>query len=143
MGSRIRIKTLARRAALLSAGFLVQSNILFATEIAADAQMQARDLLSGTVNGRPRIVDKSPSPPSDGSRAPVVDAQEQARRLILGTPRLHGTTDETTAIAPTKKERTESPHGGVYADPQESARRMILGAGASGGATSIRQRVST
>jgi hypothetical protein len=108
MGSPIRIKTLARRAALLSAGLLVQSNILFAAEIAADAQMQARDLLTGTVNGRPRIVDKPPSPPSDGPQAPVVDAQEQARQLILGTPSFHGTTDETAAIAPTtKKARAE------------------------------------
>jgi hypothetical protein len=133
MGSPIRIKTLARRAALLSAGLLVQSNILFAAEIAADAQMQARALLTGPVDGRPGIVDESPSPPSDAPQAPVVDAQEQARRLILGTPKIHGTRDETAAAPTTQKARTESPRGDVYGDPQESARRMILGVGASGG----------
>jgi hypothetical protein len=140
MGSRIRFKTLTQRAALLlSAGLLVQSDVLFAAELAADAQTQARDLLTGTVNGRPRIVDQSPSPPSDGTQAAVVDAQEQARRLILGPPSIYGTTDETAAIAPaTKKARAESARGEVYGDPQVSARRMILGGGVRGGDSNSR-----
>ena len=45
MDSPIRVKTLAPRLVLLSAGLLVQSNTLFAAEMTADAQMQARDLL--------------------------------------------------------------------------------------------------
>jgi hypothetical protein len=124
MNSPIRVKTLAQRLALLSAGLLVQSNTLFAAEIATDAQMQARDLLTGTVHGRPRIADRSPATPSGGPRASVVDPQEQARRLILGQPRIGGIADKTTASA-----KSQRGHG--YGDPQESARRMILGAGAS------------
>ena|ERR1700692_503425 len=141
MDSPIRVKTLAQRLALLSAGLVLQSNTLFAAEIAADAQMQARDLLTGTVDGRPRIVDESPAIASDGNHASVVDAQEQARRLILGNPSVGGTADKTVAFASTtEKARTESQRGHVYSDPQESARRMILGVGASNGATSALHR---
>jgi hypothetical protein len=130
MGSAIRIKTFARRLALLSAGLLVQSNTLFAAGIAADGQLQARDLLTGTVDGRPRVVDRSPATPSDGPQASAVDPQEQARRLILGQPRAGSIADKTAASA-------ESHRGHGYGDPQELAQRMILGAGASGGATSV------
>jgi hypothetical protein len=141
MDSPMRIKTLAQRLALLSAGLLLQCNTLFAAEIAADPQTRARDLLTGTVDGRPRIVDHSTAIASGGPQAPVVDAQEQARRLILGMPSIHGTTDKTAAVTPaTKKERAGSQRGDVYGDPQESARRMILGVGASGGAPSAVHR---
>jgi hypothetical protein len=141
MDSLIRIKTHAQWLALLSAGLLLQSNALFAAEIAGDAQMQARDLLTGTVDGRPRIVDQSPAIPSDGPQASVVDAQEQARRMILGKPAVGSTANESAAdAAPTKKARPESLRGDVYGDPQESARRMILGASASNGAAAISHR---
>jgi hypothetical protein len=127
MNSPIRVKTFARRLALLSAGLLLQSNTLFAAEIAADAQMQARDLLTGTVNGQPRVVDHSPAISSDGTQASV-EPQEQARRLILGQPSVAGSADKTAASA-------ESKLRSRYGDPQDLARRMILGAGASGGVT--------
>jgi hypothetical protein len=137
MDSPIRIKTLAQWLALLSAGLLLQSNTLFAAEIAADAQRQAQDLLTGTVNGRPRTVDQSPAISSDGAQPSIVDAQEQARRLLLGQPTGGDTAIKRAAIASTtEKARPESHHGQVYSDPQESARRMILGVGASGRATS-------
>jgi hypothetical protein len=141
MDSPIRVKTIAQRLALLSAGLLVQSNTLFAAEIAPDAQMQARDLLTGTVEGRPRIVDQSPAISSDGPHGSVVDAQEQARRLILGQPSVGGIADKTAASASTtKKTSAESQRDHVYGDPQELARRMILGVGASDGATSALNR---
>jgi hypothetical protein len=134
MDSPTRINTFIQRLALLSAGLLLQFNTLFAAEIAADPQMQARDLLTGTLDGRPRIVHQSPAISSDSPQASVVDAQEQARRLILGEPRVGGIADKAAAIASTRKARTESQRGRVHDDPQESARRMILGVGASGGA---------
>jgi hypothetical protein len=141
MDSPIRVKTIAQRLALLSAGLLVQSNPLFAAEIAPDAQMQARDLLSGTVDGRPRIVDQSPAISSGGPQASVVDAQEQARRLILGQPSVGGIADKTAASAwTTKQASAESQRDHVYGDPQELARRMILGVGASDGPTSALNR---
>jgi hypothetical protein len=141
MDSPIGIKTLAQGLAALAAGLLVQSNPLFAAEIAGDPQMQARDLLNGTVDGRPRIVYEAPAIPSDGPQASVVDAQEQARRLILGKPTVGGTANETAAIASTpKKARAETQRSHAYGDPLESARRMILGVGASNGATSALHR---
>jgi hypothetical protein len=135
MNSPIRVKTIAQRLALLSAGLLLQSNALFAAEIAADAQLQARDLLTGTVAGRPRIVDHSPAISSDGPQASVVDPLEQARRLILGQPSGGGIADKTVAS-------TESHRGHGYGDPQESAQHMILGAGARGGATALHRAAS-
>jgi hypothetical protein len=133
MDSPIRVNTLARRLALLSAGLLLQSNALFAAEIAADAQMQARDLLTGTVDGRPRPVDPSPAISNGGTQASVVDPQEQARRLILGQPNVGGIADRTASS-------TDSRRGHGYRDPQELARRMILGAGASAGGASAFHR---
>jgi len=132
MDSWIRVKTFVRRLALLSAGLLLQSNTLFATEVAGDAQMQARDLLTGTVDGRPRTVDQSPGMPSDELQGSALDAQEQARRLILGQRSVGGVAE--------KKAHAESQRGPVYDDPHESARRMILGVGASKGATSVLHR---
>jgi hypothetical protein len=141
MDSLIRIKTHARWLALLSAGLLLQSNTLFAAEIAGDAQTQARDLLTGTVDGRPRIVDQSPAISSDGPQASVVDAQEQARRMILGKPTVGRAANERSAVASTtKKARADSLRGDVYGDPQESARRMILGVGVSNSAASVSHR---
>ncbi len=133
MDSPIRVKTLARRLALLSAGLLLQSHTLFAAEIAADAQMQARDLLTGTVDGRPRIVDRSPAISSGEAQVFVADPQEQARRLILGQTSVDGIPDKRAASA-----ESHRVHG--FGDPQESARRMILGAGASSGAASASHR---
>jgi hypothetical protein len=124
MDSPNRVKTLAQRLALLSAGLLLQSNTLFAAEIAADAQMQARDLLTGMVDGRPRLVDRSHAVPGDGPQASVVDPQEQARRLILGTSSIGGIADKAATSA-------ESQRGHGHGDPQELAQRMILGAGAA------------
>jgi hypothetical protein len=141
MDSLIRIKTHAQWLAMLSAGLLLQSNTLLAAEVAGDAQTQARDLLTGTVDGRPRVVDQSPAISSDGPQASVVDAQEQARRMILGEPAVGSAANESAVdAATTKKARAESLRGDVYGDPQESARRMILGVGASNGAASVSHR---
>jgi hypothetical protein len=136
MDSPIHVKTLARRLALLSVGLLLQTNTLFAAEITTDAQMQARDLLTGTVHGRPRVADPSPAISNGGTQASVVDPQEQARRLILGQPNVGGMADKIASS-------TESQRGHGYRDPQELARRMILGAGASrGGASALHRSVS-
>jgi|HubBroStandDraft_1064217.scaffolds.fasta_scaffold00556_20 hypothetical protein len=129
MDLAIRIKTHTRWLALLTAGLLLQANTLFAAEIAGDAQTQARDLLTGSVDGRPRTVDQSPAILSDGPQVPAVDAQEQARRMILGRPGVGGIADKTATSV-------ESRRAHAYGDPQESARRMILRVGKSGGRTS-------
>jgi hypothetical protein len=132
MNSQINIKSPARRLALISAVLLLHSNALLAAEFAGDPQSQARDLLSGTVGDRSTTTDKSIAVTTDGHATPVVDAQEQVRRMILGTP-TRGASDRVI-LAGTSKElraKSEPGHRRTHADPQESAQRMILGAGAT------------
>jgi hypothetical protein len=130
MSSLIRSKTIAAQLALLSTGLVVHSNPLFAAETYGDAQMQAKDLLSHRLS--PPVVSKT----DDQPRTQVsLDAQEQARRLILGNARSATITGDTLAPA-TDDASAESKAAHVYADAQESARRMILGLGASPGSTS-------
>jgi hypothetical protein len=118
MHSPIRIKTLVQRLVPVSAGLLLCANTLHAADAAEDAQMQARDLLCGTVGGEPRTVSKCHAPPSDAHEV-IVDAQEQARRLILGNR-------EAAPGAATAKKAHAEPESS-YPDAQEAARRMILG----------------
>ena len=107
-------KTLGRLM-LISAGMLLHANGAFAAQLVEDAQLQADDLLSGTVGGRAKIVDVSPPAPA-GRDALNPDPQQQARQLILGKPNSAGIAGQNTGRV-----------YAVYADGQESARRMLLG----------------
>jgi hypothetical protein len=111
-------KTLGRLM-LISAGMLLHANGAFAAQLVEDPQLQADDLLSGTVGGRAKIVDVSPAAPAGGRHALNPDPQQQARQLILGKPKAAGTTGQNTG-------RVYAVYA-VYADGQESARRMLLG----------------
>jgi len=124
--------TLGFGLALISAVFLSQSNSVLAAEFAGDAQMQASDLLSGTVGGRARTADRSPAIADDGHQTSNLDPQEQARQLILGEPKMNA----TPAVSARGDHRT-------YPDPQESARRMILGSGAGGIAAPASERAAS
>jgi hypothetical protein len=90
----------------------------------ADAQQQARDLLTGAHEHQVRVAHESPSLALDEDRTNSIDAQEQARRLILGTSAFGNSVDRmttpTTADSPWMNRHTTS-------DPHELARRMILG----------------
>jgi hypothetical protein len=128
---------------LISAVLLFHPDNALAAESAVDAQMQARDLLSGTVGGRAKTVGESPANPADGHQASSLDPQEQARQLILGKPNADESNGRGSALEPNMStapavstRRTDD----TYADPQESARRMILGHGASGAAASASKR---
>lgn len=128
-------KTLGFGLPLISAVFLLQANNVLAAEFVGDAQMQARDLLSGTVGGRARTVDQAPVISVHGTSS--LDPQEQARQLILGKPDRGGIKlNATPAVA------VQGNHPS-YPDPQESARRMILGAGASGTAAPASERAAS
>ena len=78
MNSPIPIKMLSHRLVLISAAILLHANNVLAAESVGDAQMQARDLLSGTVGGRAKTVDASPAIPADGHQTSNLDPQEQA-----------------------------------------------------------------
>jgi hypothetical protein len=143
MNSLSPAKILGHGLVLISAVFLFHPVNALAAESAVDAQMQARDLLSGTVGGRAKTVGESPANPADGHQASSLDPQEQARQLILGKPNVDESNGQAAALEPkmntapaVSTRRTD----GAYADPQESARRMILGHGASGAAASASER---
>ena len=132
MNSRISMKVLSRRLILISAAILINANTVLAADRVGDAQMQARDLLSGTVGGKTKIMDKSLAILADQKSYP--DPQTQARQLILGKPSFDGAVSrelavqsKTNVLLPMSARRNDSAH----TDPQELARRMILGAGVS------------
>ena len=135
MSSPISMKILNRPLILISAAILINANTVLAADRVGDAQMQARDLLSGTVGGRTKTIDKSLAISADHHQESYPDPQEQARRLILGKPSFDGTVSREFAV----QSKTNVPvpvsarqHGRVHTDPQELARRIILGAGGSG-----------
>jgi hypothetical protein len=140
MNSQIDIKSPVRRLALISAVLLLHSNTLLAAEFAADPQSQARDLLSGAVGDRSTTTDKSIAGTTDGYATPIVDAQEQARQMILGTP-TRGANDRVIRAGNSKELRAQSAigHRLTHADPQESAQRMILGNQAAGSERALRR----
>jgi hypothetical protein len=113
---------------LASAGILLNAHSALAADVLGDAQMQAGDLLSGTIGARSKAVQVAAAIPVDDARALNVEPQEQARRLILGKPsgdrvgaRVNGSDLEMASV---REERR------AQADPQGAARRMLLAAGA-------------
>jgi hypothetical protein len=130
MNSPIPIKMLNHVLVLISAAILLHANNGRAADLVGDAQMQARDLLTGTVNGQAKTFDASPAIPADGHRTPNLDPQEQARQFILGKPNFGGVAglkvarDSKTKVTPAVSARGKR-RG--YSDPQKSAQRMILG----------------
>jgi hypothetical protein len=132
MNSFSPVKTLKYGLVLISGAFLLHGTGVLAAE-AGDAQSQARDLLSGTVDGRARVVDAAPASAAAGVRAPDLDPQEQARQLILGKPNSSRIKGPVAALGTDMQAASAGPAQGghpTHADPQDSARRMILGSGA-------------
>jgi hypothetical protein len=127
MNSPSPIKMLNRVLALISAAILLQAHNVRAADFVIDAQTQARDLLSGTIDGRAKSFEKPPTIPADGHQTPRLDPQEQARRLILGRQNF------SDAAAPFDSRSRATPANSArgkrrgYSDAQELARRMILG----------------
>jgi hypothetical protein len=125
----ISSNTLGRRLMLASAGLLLCAKGAFAAELAGDVQMQARDLLSGTVGGRSKFADASSAVPTNDRQEPYLDPQDQARDLILGknfaaaalqAVSLDSQTDPVPAASVQSIRR-------VDIDGQELAQRMLLG----------------
>jgi hypothetical protein len=129
--SLIPSNTLGRRLMLTSAALLLCANGAPAAEVVGDAQMQARDLLSGTVGGRPKIADVSSASPTDDRHVLNLNPQEQARDLILGknfagTAHQAASPDSRTDAMPSASVQRirRADIGG-----QELAQRMLLGNG--------------
>jgi hypothetical protein len=133
MNSPIPITIPHHRLVLITVAILLYANSLLAAEWVGDAQMQARDLLSGTVGGRAKTFAASPVIPAYGHRTLTLDPQEQARELLSGKPNFGGVTGPTVASgSKTKPTPAVSARGQrrVSSDAQQSAQRMILGKGA-------------
>ena len=133
MNSRLLSKCLSHRLVPISAAILLLANNVLAADVVDDAQIQARDLLSGTVGGRAKVIDASPVISADGHQTPTLDPQEQARQLILGKPIVGRVAGPPVALDSGRKVTLAVSARGkrrIYLDAQESARRMILGMGA-------------
>jgi hypothetical protein len=132
MNSLVSMKNVGRRLILISAAIFINANTVHAADRIGDAQIQAQDLLAGTVGGKTKSIDKSLAI-SAGQRS-YPDPQTQARQLILGKPsyddpatRELSVQSKTKVPPPMSARRNDS----AQTDPQELARRMILGAGVS------------
>jgi len=112
--------------ALISAALLIHVGGAVAADSAGDAQQQARELLAG------RIATQSAAPErrAEGAVRPTGDAQELARRVLLGVTDsgAQGTkpiTRPDNAAAPVALtvQKSVLAHG----DAQAMARRLLLG----------------
>jgi hypothetical protein len=108
----------------MAAAVLLGANGVFAAQLAGDAQMQARELLSRPVAAT--ADDVSPAMAAGGRPAFAADPQEQARELILGTPNGAGT---RRAIATDVRMSSVGEPRRTAVDVQDSARRLLIGAG--------------
>jgi hypothetical protein len=131
MNSHFLSKKLSYLFVPMAAAILLHTNMVLATEFVGDAQMQARDLLSGTVGGRAKIVDAPSAIPSHGHETSNLDPQEQARELILGNRTRGRLAPRRVALYSKTKVSAALPERGKgrESDAQQLARRMILGIG--------------
>ena len=129
MNSPIPSKKLSYCLVLISAAILLHANNVLGAQLECDAQMQARDLLSGTVCGRDKIVGTSPVISAHSHQTLRLDPQEQARDLILGKRALDRVADRSLALGSTANVSAAVPARSTRrdSDAQELARRMILG----------------
>jgi hypothetical protein len=100
---------------LASAGIFLHAHNALAADVVKDAQTQARELLS--VGERPKDAHVAAVISADDAHAFNVEAQEQARQLILGKPTGGRAADRVVGTMG-RVQRAAS-------DPQEAARRMV------------------
>ena len=121
------VKFLSRSLSLIAAALLVHVGVVVAADSAGDVQQQMRELLAGKIAPRSQ-------PPSerraDRAVRPTGDAQELARRVLLGVTEsgVQGTKSITrpdNAAAPV--EFTDQKSVLFHGDAQAMARRILLG----------------
>ena len=115
-------KGLRRPLMLASAALLFHTGAAWAADAQGDAQTQARELLGGKTPSRTVIS----AARRDGvAPLPGVDAQEQARQLIMGAQHF-GRTPTVTRFASTSGV-ADRDYRRAHNHTQELAQRMILG----------------
>src|SRR5277367_4864356 len=122
MNSFVSMKSLGRGLILISAAILINANPVLAADRVGDAQIQAQDLLAGTVGGKTKSIDKSLVISADQRSYP--DPQTQARQLLLGTPSYSGAATRKLSV----QSKTNAPpsmsarrNDSAHTDPQELA----------------------
>lgn len=120
--------SMGRLLLLGSAAFLIHAGAVLAADRADDAQAQARELLAGTA--KRSTVAIAVALPATTSRD-ALEPQEQARRLVLGAPRVRPVESyaalSSKTISSSGAERRSTRR--VHPDGQALAARMITGAG--------------
>jgi hypothetical protein len=112
--------------ALLSAA---GAHAAWASEPVGDAQQRARSLLGGRNGSASDATPRTAVESSMVSQTNSVDAQDQARQMILGSPSSRLPTESALASvqhAKTQRATTASGSPKVQAGGDELARRMIL-----------------
>jgi hypothetical protein len=116
--------SMSRLVLLGSTAFLFHTGGVLAADRADDAQAQARELLAGAATRSTAVATSAASAISQ----PALEPQEQARRLILGTPRDGAGVKRYSLNAKTSGAERRGIRR-VYPDAQTLAERMITGAG--------------
>jgi hypothetical protein len=142
----MKVATNTRSFLFLAVFSAAGAHAAWASEPAGDAQQQARTLLGGrnvsASNAMPRTAVES----SMASEWNSVDAQDQARQMILGRPSSRLPNESALASArhdKTERANTASDSHKVEAGGDELARRMILGSAYSDNSTASVRRVPT
>jgi hypothetical protein len=123
----IKASALGSQLAMMSALWIGQPPGASAAEPAADAQAQARELLSRTsIGGSERASTGAYQFPASD---PAQDAQAQARAMILGSPSAVERAAAMRSAAPITRLAARLDDARTEADAQTVARRMVLSGG--------------
>jgi len=121
------VKSLSRPLSLISAALLLHIGGAVAADAAGDVQQHMREVLAGGAV----IRSVPPSEPRDDTAGrPAADAQELAKRLLLGVTdsRIQGTRAMTPAESVVKAGASSLRQGPLaHDDAQAMARRLLLG----------------
>ena len=120
------VKFLSPPLVLISAALLIHVGGAVAADFAGDAQQQARELLAGRIATRSAPSERR----AEGALRSTGDAQELARRLLLGVTDsgvqgIKPITRPDDAAAPV--ELTAQKSVLAHGDAQATARRLLLG----------------
>jgi hypothetical protein len=116
------LTSLTRSSSLMAAALLIRIGGAMAADPAGDVQQQMRELLAGKSATRSALTTERHD---DGTPRPGADAQELARRLVLGVTdsRFKG----TEAVTPRENAVTPNDSILVQGYAQTMAQRLVLG----------------
>jgi hypothetical protein len=120
----MKVATNARSFLFLALFSAAGAHAAWAAEPVGDAQQQARSLLGGRNVGASNATPRTAVESSMGTEPGSVDAQDQARQMILGRPASR--LPNESAIASDRRAKMAPDSRKAEAGGEELARRMIL-----------------